>query len=332
MNLNGAKIFITGADGFIGSHLAEELVKSGARVRALVYYNSWNSIGWLNDVASEIRQEMELRVGDVRDAELMQELLAGIDIVFHLASLISIPYSYYAPESFVETNIRGVVNLLNAARRHKIQAFYHTSTSEVYGTARYIPIDEQHPYQPQSPYSASKIGADMMALSYRYSFGLPVTLIRPFNTYGPRQSLRAIIPTIITQCLRNRKSGAPIKVGNLTPRRDFCFVKDTVQGFIKIAETENTDTEIINIASGTDISIKELINMIQELCGTNLPVEQEVERCRPESSEVYQLCGSNEKIRRLFGWQPEISLKEGLLKTIQWFEQRAGQFEAYFNH
>lgn len=328
MNLEGKRVFITGADGFIGSHLAEALVAKGASVKCLVYYNSWNSHGWLSDVDKEVFDELEIVFGDVRDKEHMMKTTEGIDVIFHLSSLISIPYSYDAARSFVDTNVGGALNILTSARANDVEKVLHTSTSEVYGSALYVPIDEKHPLQPQSPYSASKIGADMMALSFYHSFELPVAVVRPFNTYGPRQTPRAIIPTVILQCLRNKGEGKPIKLGTLDTRRDFNFVKDTVGGFIAIAESENGIGEVINIASGEDISIGELVEKIMKLMNIDLPVEQKDERIRPKASEVKRLLGTAEKAKSLCNWQPTTTFEEGLAETIQWFTKKGSKIDA----
>jgi NAD dependent epimerase/dehydratase len=328
LNWEKEKVFVTGADGFIGSHLAEELVMQGARVTALVYYNSWSTYGWLDRVRRDIVDAMEIVVGDIRDAESIEPLLRHVDTVFHLAALISIPYSYKAGESFVETNIKGTLNVLNAARKGKVKKILHTSTSEVYGSARYVPMDESHPLQPQSPYAASKVGADMMALSYYLSFDLPVTIVRPFNAFGPRQTPRCVIPTIILQCLKNRETGKPIRLGNLDTRRDLTYVKDTVSGFLRIAEADKTDGEVLNIGVGKDFAIREVADIIFRLLGVDLPVEQEQQRLRPEKSEVERLCCDNRKIVRMCGWKPTYSLDEGLRLTIAWLEENLHLFDA----
>jgi dTDP-glucose 4,6-dehydratase len=298
--------------------LTEELVRRGYDVRAFVFYNSFNSWGWLDYSAPEIKTRIEIFVGDIRDPHGVNEAMKGCDVVFHLAALIAIPFSYHSPESYVDTNIKGTLNVLQAARDTGCNRVLITSTSEVYGTAQYVPIDEQHPFQGQSPYSATKIGADRMTESFYRSFNTPVTIVRPFNTYGPRQSARAVIPTIITQLLNG---ASEIKLGSIHPTRDFNFVKDTVAGFIAIAETQSTIGEEINIASQQEISIGQLAReIIDQINPTGRIVSEDI-RIRPEKSEVERLLGSNEKIRRLTGWQPEYTLKQGIRETIEWFKE-----------
>ena len=322
MNISGKRVFITGADGFIGSHLAEELARAGAKVKCLVYYNSWNSCGWLEDLAPDVFKELEIVFGDVRDAELMRICAENMDCIFHLSSLVSIPYSYRAARSFVQTNIEGALNICHAALSRGVSRVIHTSTSEVYGTAQYVPIDEKHPFQPQSPYSASKIAADMMALSFGNSFGLPVTVLRPFNTFGPRQTPRAVIPAIILQCLQKKQSGKPLKLGSLEPKRDFNYVKDTVSAFIRAAEADLPEGEVLNAATGNDVSIGEVLRQIMDILEIDLPVEQEEQRVRPEKSEVMRLCGDSALLRQKCGWKPEFDLETGLRHTIEWFRNR----------
>ena len=307
-------VLVTGADGFIGSHLAEHLVNRGAQVRALVQYNSFNSDGWLD--TSPLRDRMEIIAGDVRDPLCCREICQGMDTVFHLAALIAIPYSYRAPQSYVDTNVSGTLNMVQGAKEAGVRRFMHTSTSEVYGTAQYVPIDENHPLQPQSPYSASKIGADQMALSYWHAFELPVTVMRPFNTYGPRQSARAVIPTIITQIAAGAEV---IKLGDVSPTRDFNYVSDTVAGMCALAECDACVGEVVNIASNYEISVGDTLNLIKELMGWNGRFEQDPQRLRPKGSEVFRLWGDNTKIRALTGWQPLVDIKEGLRRTIDWF-------------
>lgn len=307
--------FVTGADGFIGSHLVEQLLKSGYRVKALSQYNSFNYWGWLEDIPTN--SKLEVITGDIRDAHFCKKMIKDVDVVFHLAALIAIPYSYVAPESYVDTNIKGTLNVLEGARENGNIRVIHTSTSEVYGTAQYVPIDEKHPKQPQSPYSATKIGADAMALSFYNAFGLPVTVARPFNTYGPRQSARAIIPTIITQIASGIKE---IKLGDLTPTRDFNFVKDTCRGFMLLAENENTIGEEINIATNSEVSMKAVLELIKELMQSDVKFITDEQRLRPEKSEVFRLWGNNELIKELTGYTPQYSLKEGLSQTIEWFK------------
>lgn len=312
------KVLVTGADGFIGSHLTEELVKQGKRVKAFVYYNSFNSWGWIDSLPKEIQDEIEIFAGDIRDPNGVREAMTGVDTVFHLAALIAIPFSYHSPDSYVDTNIKGTLNVLQAARLLETRRVLVTSTSEVYGTAQYVPIDEKHPYQGQSPYSATKIGADRLAESFYRSFNLPVTIVRPFNTYGPRQSARAVIPTIITQLLSGKEE---IKLGSLTPTRDFNYVKDTANGFITLSEANNVIGEEINIATQQEISIGELANEIIAQINPNARILCEEERLRPEKSEVNRLLGSNEKIRRLTSWAPKYTFAEGIRETIAWFKE-----------
>ncbi len=318
MDLNNCKVLVTGADGFIGSHLVEGLIDKGAKVRAFVYYNSFNSWGWMDNFRDEKLKNIEIVPGDIRDPNGVRTAMEGVNMVFHLAALISIPYSYNSPDCYVDTNIKGTLNILQAARFHKTDKILITSTSEVYGTAQYVPIDEKHPLQAQSPYSASKIAADKLAESFYRSFDLPVTIVRPFNTYGPRQSSRAVIPNIISQLLN---SESELKLGDLTPTRDFLFVKDTVNGFISLAESENTIGEEINIATQTEISINELAIKIIEAINPTARIVQEKIRKRPDKSEVGRLLGSNEKINELTGWKPEYTLENGLLETIKWFKE-----------
>lgn len=307
---------VTGADGFIGSHLTELLLDRGYKVRALSYYNSFNYWGWLEEI--RFRDNLQVITGDIRDYHFVQSIMDGVDIVFHLAALIAIPYSYIAPVSYVETNINGTLNICKAAKETGTCRVIHTSTSEVYGTAQYVPIDEKHPKQPQSPYSASKIGADAIALSFFHSYGLPVTVARPFNTYGPRQSARAIIPTIITQIASGIKK---IKLGDLRPTRDLNFVKDICNGFIALAESEMTIGKEINISSNQEISMAELAEMIIRIMGEKVTVESDSSRLRPENSEVYRLWGDNNLLWRLTAFKPEHTLEEGIKITIDWFVQ-----------
>ena len=314
MKLN---VLVTGADGFIGSHLVEKLLEDGYNVRAFVYYNSFNSWGWLDTLDKNKLRKIEIFSGDIRDPNGVKEAMKGIDIVFHLAALIAIPFSYHSPDSYVDTNIKGTLNVLQAARDLKTKRILITSTSEVYGTAKYVPIDENHPYQGQSPYSATKIGADRLAESFYKSFNMPITIVRPFNTYGPRQSSRAVIPTIITQLLNGETE---IKLGALTPTRDFNYVKDTVKGFIEIAKSENTIGEEINIATCSEISIEELALEIINQINPKAKIICDEERLRPDKSEVNRLLGCNKKIKKLTNWNPEYSFKEGIKETIEWFK------------
>jgi len=318
MNLYGKKVLVTGSEGFIGSHLTERLVELGADVRAFVKYNSNNSWGWIDTFHSNIKDNIDIFIGDVQDENCVRKAVEGCDIVFHLAALIAIPYSYYAPSSYIDTNIRGTLNVLQACRDKGVQKIIHTSTSEVYGTAQYVPIDESHPLQGQSPYSASKIGADMIAESFFRSFELPVATIRPFNTYGPRQSARAVIPTIISQILSGKKE---IRLGALTPTRDFNYVKDTVEGFVKIAESDKTIGTVTNIGTSKEISIGDLARKIIALIGQDVKLISDDERIRPEKSEVNRLCADNAKALQITEWKPRYSLEEGLLETITWIRE-----------
>lgn len=307
------KILVTGADGFIGSHLTETLLHSGYEVRALAQYNSFNNWGWLEQVR---HTNLEVITGDVRDPGFCREIVRGMDTVFHLAALIAIPFSYVAPDSYVDTNIRGTLNMCQAVRDEGCERLLVTSTSEVYGTAKYVPIDEKHPKQPQSPYSASKIGADAIAMSFYNAFETPVTIVRPFNTYGPRQSARAIIPTIISQIASGKEI---IKVGDLYPTRDFNFVEDTARGFIALAKSSRTIGREINIATGTEISMGDTLDLIAEVMGASVKFEIDSKRLRPANSEVFRLCGDNKLITSLTDWHPEVDLREGLRRTAEWF-------------
>ena len=308
------KVLVTGADGFIGSHLTEILVEKGYDVRALSLYNSFNYWGWLEDV--DCIKKIEVVNGDIRDPFFCKKITKDIDIVFHLAALIAIPYSYVAPNSYVETNVNGTLNICHAAMENGCKKILHTSTSEVYGTAQYVPIDEKHPKQPQSPYSASKIGADAMALSYFNAFNLPVTIVRPFNTYGPRQSARAVIPTIISQIASGKKQ---IKLGDVTPTRDFNYVKDTCNGFIAIAEAEKTAGQEINISSNYEISVGDTLNLIKRIMNSDVEFLVEEQRIRPEKSEVFRLWGDNSKLMKLTDFKPTYNIEKGLTETIDWF-------------
>ena len=318
-----SNVLITGADGFIGSHLTEALVRSGQNVRAFIYYNSFDSRGWLDTVASEIQKEIDFFAGDIRDPNGVREAMRGIDTVYHLAALIAIPFSYHSPDSYVDTNIKGTLNVLQAARDLNTRRILVTSTSEVYGTAQYVPIDEKHPYQGQSPYSATKIGADRLAESFFRSFSLPVSIVRPFNTYGPRQSTRAIIPTIITQLLAGQTE---VNLGLLTPTRDLNFVTDIVAGFLAIAGEQSTIGEEINIASGEEISIGKLADTLIKKLNPEANVVCEQERVRPEKSEVERLLGCNKKIRSLTKWQPSVNLSDGLDTTIDWLRENLHRY------
>ncbi|MEK4882535.1 MULTISPECIES: NAD-dependent 4,6-dehydratase LegB [Paenibacillus] len=318
------KVLITGADGFIGSHLVEELIRQGYDVRAFVYYNSFNSWGWLDSLSGEVKRELDVFSGDIRDPHGVKEAMKGCDMVLHLASLIAIPYSYHSPDTYVDTNIKGTLNILQAARELGVSKVIHTSTSEVYGTAQYVPINEEHPLQGQSPYSASKIGADQMALSFYRSFETPVAIIRPFNTYGPRQSARAVIPTIITQIASGKEK---IKLGALSPTRDFNYVKDTVSGFISIMNSEKALGEVINIGSNYEISIGDTVKTIADVMDKKLEIETDEVRFRPEKSEVERLWADNQKAKELLGWEPSYGgiegFKRGLKETVDWFTDHA---------
>lgn len=307
-------VLVTGADGFIGSHLTELLIREGYRVRALSQYNSFNNWGWLEDV--DCLDQVEVLNGDVRDPHYCKHITQDVDVVFHLAALIAIPYSYVAPDSYVDTNVKGTLNICQAARENGVKRLIHTSTSEVYGTAQYVPIDEAHPLQPQSPYSASKIGADMMAMSFYNAFDLPVTIARPFNTYGPRQSARAVIPTIISQIANGMQR---IKLGDVSPTRDFNYVEDTCRGFLALANCEAAVGQTVNIASNYEISVGDTLDMIRELMGSDVEFVTDEQRLRPGKSEVFRLWGDNTRIRELTGFAPQHDIRAGLQKTIDWF-------------
>lgn len=309
-------VLVTGADGFIGSHLVELLVKNGYKVKALSLYNSFNFWGWLEDL--DCLEQIEVVTGDIRDSFCCEKITKNIDTVFHLAALIAIPYSYTAPQSYVDTNISGTLNMLQAALKNGVEKFIHTSTSEVYGTAIYTPIDEKHPLQPQSPYSATKIGADAIAMSYFNSFNLPVCIARPFNTYGPRQSARAVIPTIITQIAKGMKE---IKLGDLTPTRDFNYVKDTAESFLALAKSEKSVGETINIGSGFEISIKDCLELIKKLMQSDIKIVEEKARIRPSNSEVFRLVCNNNKMKEMVGFEHKFSIEAGLKETIEWFSK-----------
>ena len=318
------KILVTGADGFIGSHLTEELVKQGFDVKAFSLYNSFNTWGWLDTRPQDSMENVEVFTGDVRDPNGVREAMKGTDAVFHLAALIAIPFSYHSPDAYVDTNIKGTLNVLQAAKQLDLDKVLITSTSEVYGTAQYVPIDESHPYQGQSPYSATKIGADRLAESFYRSFGLPVAIVRPFNTYGPRQSARAVIPTIITQLLAGKEE---IRLGSLTPTRDFNFVKDTAQGFIEIYRSDKTVGEEINIATQNEISIGELAEELIKQINPQAKIVCDEERLRPEKSEVNRLLGSNEKIKMLTDWEPRFTFEEGLAQTVDFFRDNLEKYK-----
>ena len=315
-----SRILITGADGFIGSHLAEALVREGYSVRAFVLYNSFNSWGWLDHIPRDVRESLDVWAGDIRDAHRVREAAKSSDAILHLAALIAIPYSYHSPESYVETNIRGTLNVLQAARDHGISRVVHTSTSEVYGTARFVPITEEHPLLGQSPYSATKIAADQLAYSFHAAFGLPVVIARPFNTYGPRQSARAVIPTIITQLASGARE---IRLGAVRPTRDFSYVEDTVSGFLSVLKSEKGLGEIVNFGSGFEISVGDTAELIARLMKSDARVTSDQSRLRPADSEVERLCADTTKARNLFGWQPSYAgrdgFERGLSRTVEWF-------------
>jgi dTDP-glucose 4,6-dehydratase len=320
VDLKHKKILVTGADGFIGSHLTEELIRRGHEVRAFVLYNSFNSWGWLDQSAPEIKKSLDIFSGDIRDPHGVKAAMHGCDVVLHLAALIAIPYSYHSPDTYIDTNVKGTLNIVQAARELGITKVVHTSTSEVYGTARFVPITEEHPLQGQSPYSASKIGSDQIAMSFYSSFGTPVSVIRPFNTYGPRQSARAVIPTIITQIANGARK---IKLGSLHPTRDFNYVADTVSGFIAVAESDQSVGEVINIGSNYEISIGETVAMIADIMNVAIEIETDDVRLRPDKSEVERLWADNQKALALAGWRPEYAgkdgLRRGLEETVTWF-------------
>ena len=310
------KILITGADGFIGSHLTEMLVTQGHEIIALSQYNSFNNWGWLEDVSC--KDEIEVLTGDIRDPHYCKHITKNIDIIYHLAALIAIPYSYIAPDSYVDTNIKGTLNICQAAKENNVERVIHTSTSEVYGTAQYVPIDENHPIQPQSPYSATKIAADAMAMSFYNAFNLPLTIARPFNTYGPRQSARAVIPTIITQIANGVKE---IKLGDVSPTRDFSYVEDTCRGFIALAESNATLGQTVNIGTNSEISVGEVFNIIKELMWSDIKLITDEQRLRPDKSEVFRLWCDNSKLEKLTGFKPQVKLHEGLQKTVDWIKR-----------
>jgi NAD dependent epimerase/dehydratase len=320
--MKSRKILVTGADGFIGSHLTETLLRAGYDVRAFVLYNSFNSWGWLDHAAKDIRDELDIFAGDIRDPHGVRTAMQGCDTVLHLAALIGIPYSYHSPDTYVDTNITGTLNIIQAARELGVEKVIHTSTSEVYGSARFVPITEEHPLQGQSPYSATKIGADQIALSFYHAFATPVCIVRPFNTYGPRQSARAVIPTVITQIANGKQS---IKLGALSPTRDFNYIKDTVQGFIAAMESDKGIGEVINLGSNFEVSIGDTVKLISEIMGHDIEIKTDEQRLRPADSEVERLWADNSKAKRLLGWTPQYAgkdgLRRGLAETIDWFTQ-----------
>lgn len=324
MNLKGKKVLVTGAEGFIGSHLTERLVELGAEVTALVQYNSFNNWGWIDSFDKNVLDRIKVETGDIRELDGMNRIVKGNEVVFHLAALIAIPYSYLSPMAYVRTNVEGTTNVLEACRNHGVEKIMHTSTSETYGTALYVPIDEKHPMQGQSPYSASKIGADMIAESFYRSFDMPIATVRPFNTYGPRQSARAVIPTIISQILAGKKE---IKLGSLTPTRDFNYVKDTAEAFIKVAESDNTTGQVINAGSNYEISIGDTVKKIINILGEDIKIICDDNRLRPEKSEVNRLWADNTKIKQLTDWAPKYTIDEGLAETVEWIKKNMQYFK-----
>lgn len=323
MNWAGRKVLVTGAGGFIGSHLVGMLALRGAKVRALVRYNSRGSFGWLHDLESEIYRSLDIMQGDLRDADAVLRVVDGCEVVFHLGAMISIPYSYVNPTEVAAVNVNGTLNVLNACRQAAVARLVHVSTSEIYGTARYVPIDENHPVHGQSPYSASKIAADKLAESYHRAFDLPVVTVRPFNTYGPRQSARALIPTVMVQLL----SGSTVKLGLLTPTRDFTFVTDTAEGMIKAAESADATGREINLGSGKEISVGDLVSRIVRISGRNIEIEQRPERIRPEKSEVDRLLSNNSMARELLGWEPHVGFDDGLRETYDWLQRHLSEYQ-----
>ena len=318
MKLQGKKVLVTGADGFIGSHLCEHLLAVGAEVKAFVYYNSFNSWGWLDETDAHVKQSLDVFSGDIRDPHGVRTAMQGCDVVLHLAALIAIPYSYHSPDTYVDTNIKGTLNVVQAARELGVERVVHTSTSEVYGTARFVPITEAHPLQGQSPYSASKIGADHMALSFHAAFETPVAVIRTFNTYGPRQSARAVIPTIITQIANGKRQ---IQLGDVSPTRDFNYVRDTCRGFLELARCDAAIGEVVNIGSNYEISVADTLNLIRELMGSDVEFLTDEQRIRPGKSEVFRLWCDNTKIHGMTGFKPQFDIRSGLQATIDWFTQ-----------
>jgi NAD dependent epimerase/dehydratase len=327
MDLRTRRVLITGADGFIGSHLVEQILPVCGGVRALAQYNSFNDWGWLEGLACVA--DIDVVTGDIRDPQVCRELMDGIDVVFHLAALIPIPYSYRAPDSYVDTNVKGTLNLCQAARARGVVRFVHTSTSEVYGTAQYVPIDERHPLSPQSPYSATKIGADAIALSFHHAFSLPVVVARPFNTYGPRQSARAVIPTIVTQIAAGAKV---LELGDLEPTRDFTYVEDTCRGLVAVATVDAAEGEVFNIGSNHEISVRDLVALIGDVMSVAVQPVRDPQRVRPEGSEVKRLRCDNAKLQRAAGFCPAVSLREGLQRTVAWFQEPAnlGRYKTSF--
>ena len=327
--LSGVRVLVTGADGFIGSHLVEELVAAGAKVRAFCLYDSQGRWGWLDHSPPEVRRAIEVRSGDIRDARFVQSACEEVEVVMHLAALIAIPYSYVAPESFIDTNIRGTLNVLEAARAQRVGRVIHTSTSEVYGTPEVLPITETHPLNAQSPYAASKVAADQLALSYHRSFGVPVTVLRPFNTYGPRQSMRAVLPSILVQLLEGKRE---VDVGRLDPKRDLTFVRDTAAGFIKAATADGVVGETVQLGTGRAVSIAELFEMACRVAGVEAKPLIKTERLRPDASEVMVLQSSPAKAKRLLGWEPSVSLEQGVQSTLEWLRSNRHLYRAGHLH
>jgi NAD dependent epimerase/dehydratase len=324
MRLKGKKVLVTGADGFIGSHLVERLIKDGIFVRAFVYYNSFNRWGWLDTLSKDQLNKIDVFCGDIRDPNGVGEAMRDVDIVFHLAALIGIPFSYHSPDSYVDTNVKGTLNILQASRKAKVKKIIHTSTSEVYGTAQYVPMDEKHPINPQSPYAATKAAADQLALSFHRSFELPVAVLRPFNTFGPRQSARAIIPTIVAQVLSGKRT---IHLGNLDAVRDFTYVADTVEAFIRVAESDKTNGLVLNAGNTKEIAVRDLVDVISKATKTSLKAVTEKARLRPSKSEVKRLLCDAALIEEICGWSPRVSFKEGIRKTCQWLKQNLSSYK-----
>lgn len=325
MKIKGKRVLVTGAGGFVGSHLVEALVKKGARVRALVHYNSRNDWGMLEDVPKKVLADIDVVTGDLKDPDCVRDAVCDQQVVFHLGALIGIPYSYVNPRDVVDTNVNGTLNVLTAALDWGAKKVVHTSTSEIYGTAQYVPMDENHPANPQSPYAACKLSADLLALSFHRSFDLPVGIVRPFNVYGPRQSARAVIPTAITQALVKRR----ISLGSISPTRDLTYVKDTVRGFVDFAESEKTVGEVVNLGSGYEVSIDEVVTLVSRCMGKRIRIRPDQERIRPSKSEVERLFSDSSKAKRLFGWQPKIDLKQGMEKTIVWYRDNLDRYKTY---
>lgn len=328
-DLRSARVLVTGADGFIGSHLTERLVALGARVRAFCLYNSQGSWGWLDHASPEVRKSLDVRLGDIRDARFVEDACQDIDVVFHLAALIAIPYSYAAPESFIDTNVRGTLNVLEAARKHKIRRFIQTSTSEVYGTPEVIPITETHPLNAQSPYAATKVASDQLALAYHRSFEVPVVVLRPFNTFGPRQSTRAVLPTLLTQLLDDKRE---LSLGRLDTKRDMTFVSDTVEGFVLAATVDGVVGETIQLGTGKTVSIQEMFEASCRATGKSATVTTDPRRLRPDASEVLVLLSDPSRARRLLGWEARITFEEGVSMTARWLKQNAALYKSDFLH